>query len=158
MVVDDLLLAVLPLDEVLIHAAVERTGPEERQRGDQVLEAARAELGDHLPHAAAFHLEDADGVALGEQLVGLGVVERQLRQVEVGASGRFGRMMAHGVGEEGQRLQAEEVELDEADPLDVVHRVLREHRAFLVDEERQVLRERSVGDDDAGGVAARRGA
>jgi hypothetical protein len=88
-VVDDLLLAVLPLDEVLVHAAVERAGPEERERGDQVLEAARAELGDHLPHAAAFHLEDADGVALGEELVGLGVVERELREVEVCASGRW---------------------------------------------------------------------
>ena len=51
-----------------------------------------------------------------------------------------------------QRLQAEEVELDEADRLDVGARVLRHDRAVLVDEERQVLDQRPVGDDDAGGV------
>jgi len=89
-------------------------------------------------------------VALAEQLVGLLVVERQRREIDGLVLVLLDQL--DDVGQQRQRLQAEEVELDQTDPLDVAVRVLGEDGAVLVDEERQVLGERSVGDDDAGGV------
>jgi hypothetical protein len=59
---------------------------------------------------------------------------------------------AHDVRDERQVLQAQEVELDEPDRLDVGERVLRDDRAVLVDPERQVLGQRLRRDHDAGGV------
>ena len=59
---------------------------------------------------------------------------------------------AHDVVDERQRLEAEEVELDQADLVDVRAAELRHHAALFVDEEGQILDQRPRADDDAGGV------
>ena len=75
MVVLDGLLAVFAMDERLDHAGVERAGPKQRNCRDDVLETVGLELRQEAAHARAFHLEDADGVAAGEQAVAVGIVE-----------------------------------------------------------------------------------
>ena len=57
--------------------------------------------------------------------------------------------------DDGERLEAEEVELDEAGLLDVVLVVLGDVPVGLaVLEDRDVIPERAFADDDAGGVLA----
>ena len=56
--------------------------------------------------------------------------------------------------DDGERLQPEEVELDEAGLLDVVLVVLGDDRRSAVLEARHVIPERPLADDDAGGVLA----
>ena len=53
-----------------------------------------------------------------------------------------------------ERLQPEEVELDEPGLLDVLHRELGDDLAVLAAEARHVLPQRALGDHDAGGVHA----
>src|SRR5207249_1171260 len=79
----DRLLAVLAADEGVDHGRavvelrVERPRPVERQDGDEVGEARGPELRQQPADAARLELEDPDRVAVGEQLVGAGVVQRQ---------------------------------------------------------------------------------
>ncbi len=79
----DLGLALLARDEVVHHPALERAGPIERVQRDQVVEPLRLGLAQQLAHARALELEHAVGLAVAEQLVGLGVVERDRVDVEV---------------------------------------------------------------------------
>ena len=60
----------------------------ERDERDQVLEAVGLHLDERLAHAGAFHLEHADRLAAAQRLVGLRVVERQRRQVDLDALAR----------------------------------------------------------------------
>jgi hypothetical protein len=76
MLVFDAHLAVAALDE--IRDQVHRPGTVERdQRGD-VLDGTDLKLAAQIAHPAGFQLENADGVGLVEQVVGLGVVQRQI--------------------------------------------------------------------------------
>ena len=57
---------------------VHRPGAVERdQRGD-VLDGTDLKLAAQIAHPAGFQLENADGVGLVEQVVGRGVVQRQV--------------------------------------------------------------------------------
>ena len=56
--------AMLALDVGGDHAGAEGAGAIERQKGGEVGEAVGRELPDHLRHAFAFKLEDAEGVAV----------------------------------------------------------------------------------------------
>ena len=81
-VVLDALAAVLALDEVVDHAALERARAVERARGDDVLEAVGLELLEQLAEAAGLELEHAGDVGRGDHLVDARVVERDEREVE----------------------------------------------------------------------------
>jgi hypothetical protein len=91
--------------------------------------------------------------------VDLGVVEREERGVEIflALALAFGIDQRHRRGDHGQRLQAKEVELDQADLLHVVHVELRgQGFAFLAGwtEARHILPQRLFADDHARGVCA----
>ncbi len=152
----DALAAVLAVDEDVDHAAVERPRPVERAGGDDVLEHRRLELLHHLGEAARFQLEDAGGVAARDDLVGLLVVEGQARDVDLLCFGAPAVDQLHRVADHRERLQAEEVELDEPHQLDLVFCELRHQLAVLPAAERHVFPERLLTDDHAGGVHARR--
>ena len=151
--------AVLAVDEVLDHAGAERARAVERDGGDDVLEAVGLEVLEELLHPARLELEDALRLARGEERVG-----RACRRAGCarGRASCFSRCEvgarvdeAHRDVEHRQRLQAEEVELHEARGLDVVLVVLRDERArLLVLEDRHVIPERPLADDDAGRVLA----
>ena len=127
---------------------IHRARTEQRDERDDVLEAVGLGVFQHRLHAARFELEHRDGLRALEQRIHARVVERQLRDVER----RFAVLRAacvdrlHRPVDDRQRAQAEEVELDEADRLDVVLVELRDDAvaaAFGV-ERREIASARSV--------------
>ena len=84
-------------------------------------------LRDEVAHAARFELEHRGGVGRAEDVVGGLVVERQRLEREL-ARGIEALHVAQRPVEDRERGEAEEVELDEADRLDVVLVELRDDR------------------------------
>ncbi len=143
-----LLDAVLAVD--VARDVVHRPRPIERVHGDDVVEAVRLELAQRIAHAAGFQLEHAGGLAAAQEVEGRRIVERQGRELEPGAALVD---QALGQDQEGERGQAEEVELDQARLLDVLHVELGDrHVGARVAVQRHQLVERPVADHDAGGV------
>src|SRR5207245_1070401 len=119
-----------------------------------VFEIGRLELGEKPAHAGTFNLEHADRVAPRQQLVGVGVIKLQARQI--------GRLLAQqfaNIGNQRQVLERQEVELDEAQLLDRMHLVLSNREAvlrlLLVDIQRHIVGERPVRNYHAGGMTRR---
>ena len=77
----DLLAAVLALDKIVHHAAVQGTGAIEGHQGGQFGEALGLEAHHQVLHARTLQLEDARGVAGLEEPVGLLVIIGQMGQV-----------------------------------------------------------------------------
>jgi hypothetical protein len=63
-----------------------RPRPIQRDERDEVLEPVGAHIHQRLAHARAFHLEHADYFAAPQHFIGLGVVERDLRQLDADAA------------------------------------------------------------------------
>jgi hypothetical protein len=99
---------------------VHRARAVQRVQGDQVLQPAGLGVAQHALHAAGFELEHRLGQAVGEQLVDRLVVQRDLLEGEVLLVGVAGGDELLGQLQDGQRGQAQEVELHQADLLDVV--------------------------------------
>ena len=140
----DLLLARLPLR--VVRDVLHRPRPVERDERDQILEDGRLHLPQRLAHARRLELEDADRLAAGEHRVGLLVVERDRRDVD--AADQLDRLVDH-----VEVAQAEEVHLQQAERLDVVHRELGHDLlvgALLLQRDR--VDQRLGADHDAGGV------
>ena len=125
-------------------------GPVECVQRDEVVEALGLGLAQQLAHARALELEDAVGLAVAEELVGLGIVERD--RVDVDRDVLRPLDFVEGIADEGQRAQPEEVHLEEADTLDLLHRPLGDDFVLLALVERHELGQRPGRDDDAGGV------
>ena len=102
---------------------IHRAGPVERYHGGHVAERRRLEFLDVARHAAAFQLEDADGFAPRHDVEGIGVVQRDVRQVEADVPG-LGDEVAR-LRQDGQVHEAEEVHLQQAERGHRVHGVLR---------------------------------
>ena len=143
----------LAVDEVVDHAALDGPGAVEGVQGDQVLELPRLGLPQDLPHARALELEDAERLALAEQVERLRVGERQVLHHDARARGR--RDLLEGVVDERQRAQAQEVHLEQADPLDLLHAPLGRDFVAAPLVERRELGDRPRRDHDAGGVHRR---
>ena len=127
-----------------------RPRPVEGHDGDEVLELRGADLAERLLHAGALELEHAGGVAAGEHLVGLLVVERQLVDLDADAA-RLLDDLERGL-DDVQVAQAEEVHLEQAELGDVVHVELRDELGLALLLQRQVLGERLVADHHGGRV------
>ncbi|OQC27920.1 MAG: hypothetical protein BWX71_01111 [Deltaproteobacteria bacterium ADurb.Bin072] len=97
---------------------------------DDVLELLRLELPEHASHARAFELEHARCVAVADELVGEPVVEGYCRDVQVDS---LGPQDVNGLCDDGERLEAQHIELDKAHALDALHVVLADEHALLVD-------------------------
>ena len=147
--VGDLLPPVLAVDEVVDHPALERAGPIERHGGDDVLELVRLELLEDLAEAARLELEHPGGVAARDHLVDRRIVHRDPVDVELGA-GRADEPDRR--VDDRQRLEAEEVELDQAGLLRLLHGELGDDFAILPAEAGHPVPQRLVGDDHPGGV------
>ena len=63
-----------------------RAGPVERDQRDDVLETVGLHVEQRAAHALTFQLEDADRLGARQQLVGLRVVERDRREIELDAA------------------------------------------------------------------------
>ena len=123
-----------------------RPGPVERDERDQVVELRRLHLAQRLAHARRLELEDAGRVAAREHRVRLGVVDRDVVEREL--ADQLERGVDH-----VEVAEAEEVDLQQPERGDVVHRELRHDlllRALLL--QRDDVRKRLGADDDARGV------
>ena len=86
--------------------------------GDQVFETVGLEVAQVLLHARGLELEQTGGIAAGKDLVCRGVVQRDVVDVHVHAVHRLD--ILHGVLDDRQRTQPQEVHLDQADALDLL--------------------------------------
>ena len=75
-----------------------------------------------VAHAGRFELEHAAGVALGEDLVGFGIVEREVFEHELDAAVLLDQLER--VVDDGERGQAQEVHLEKRELLQPAHVVL----------------------------------
>ena len=150
---------VVRLHAAVLHVDVARdllqgAGTEQRDHGGELAHVLGLQL-HHVPaHAGRLHLEHAEGVAVAEDLGGGGVAVRDLKEVDT---------LAAAVLDEVERLlkdrevrEAEVVDLQQADLLDVTHRILGSGDGGLVVRvlvrralERHDVGERLRGDDDA---------
>ena len=144
--------AVLAPHVLVDHAGVERAGAVERVERGEVLELRRARLAEQVDHAARLELEHALGAPFLEEAEDVGIVEREVVDVDVVSVLRLRRL--DGVVDDRQRPQAEEVHLQEAHLLDHAHVELRHDFIAVRAVERDVVRHRLRRDDDAGGVHA----
>src|SRR6266853_1964846 len=76
--------AVLAVDEIIHHAGLQRTGPEQRHQRHDVLEAIRLQAADEILHATRLELENGSGAAGLEQRVGRHVIHGQRAHRERG--------------------------------------------------------------------------
>ena len=154
--IGDPLATVLAVDEAgdVLH----RTRSIEGEECGEIVDRLGLEVGDGAAHAAGFELEDAECLAAGEHVIGLGVPVRQRQRVDFDAfvpADQLDRRVQN-----GQVCQAEEVHFEQADGRALVHRPLghgdRLGLIALVDgtAERDVFAERVAGDHDGGGVGA----
>ena len=124
--------------------------PSLRDQHDEILEAVGPHVDQRPTHALAFHLEHADGFAPRQRLIGPGIVEPDAREIDLDAAPAD---ELYGGVEHGERFQAEKVEFHQAGLLDPFHVELGDRQIrFRIAIERHQLRERPVGDDDAGRV------
>ncbi len=121
----DAVLALLALDE--IRDEFHRTGAEQGDQRDDVFEAVGPGLFQQLTHAARFELEHCRGISTGKHLERSRIVERKLLEPDLGI-GIEALDEAQCPVEDGERGQAEEVELHQSDRFHVVLVELR-HRA-----------------------------
>ncbi len=112
--------AVLAVDEIVHHAGTQRAGAVQGHQRDDVLEAVALEAPLQILRRARFRLEHGGGVAVGEELVHRRVVQGQVLQPEVRPLRVERAHERHRLGQDGEGAQAEEVELHQADLLDVV--------------------------------------
>jgi len=110
---------------------IHRTRTIQRNQRDDVLETVGLRVLQHALHAAAFQLEHGDGIRFLENRERRGVVERHLRERPVLFRRIEAADVALGPVENGQRGQAQKVELHEADSFDVVLVVLAHDAAFV---------------------------
>src|ERR1035437_5729756 len=148
--VRDLDLPLLARDEVVHHAAAQRTRTVERVQRDQIFETLRLGFSQNLAHPAALELEDAVGLPFLENLIRLGIVERNAIDVELFARGPLD--LGDRVGDERQRAQAEEVHLQQTDALDLLHGPLGRDFVARPLVERRIFGDRLGRDNDARGV------
>ena len=148
--IDHRVLAVLAADELLDHARPERSRPVQGEHGDQVFKAVGLEHPQVLAHALAFHLEDAVGIAPGEQFVG--------GRIGHGQGFEIGRLLPH-LADDFERIvddrdgfEPQEVELDQARLLHALHVPLGHGFVVFSLIERHVLGHGLVGHDHAGGM------
>ena len=150
-----LLLAVLAQREVGVRVDAHRARAVERERRRDVLEVVGLHQLEQRAHAAAVELEDAEGVAAREQVVGRLVGHVLGQGVEVDVLAAVDLHVVDGVVEDREVAQPEEVHLDQAERLAARVVELGDDLAVLqAAHDRDDVDERLAAHDDAGGVHA----
>ena len=116
----DLLAAMLAVDKVVDHAALDGAGTVECVESGEVFDRVWLIFTQHVAHPVRFKLEDARGQSLVEDLlVCFGVLERNLFERKRRALRLLDQL--HRVRENRERSQAEEVHLQQAHLFDGDH-------------------------------------
>ena len=148
--VADFLAAVFAVDEIVNHAAFNGAGAVESVEGAEIFDAGGLVFAQNVAHAPRFKLEDAAGEAFGEYLVGLFVVQLEVFDYDLDAAVLFDQL--EGVGDDGQRGEAEEVHLEKAKLLHAGHVVLGDDFIPVGAVKGNEFFQRRWRDDDAGRV------
>ena len=93
------------------HLSHDRTGSDDRDLDDEIVEGLRLQSGQRRHLGAALDLEDADRVGSTHHGVGAGIIHGQLREVDLDAfvtTDERNRLF-----ERGEHAQAQEVDLDD---------------------------------------------
>ena len=124
-------------------------GAIERYGGDDVLEAGGLHIGEERAHAAAFHLEDAVGIAFGDHVEHALVVHGNV----LGGHVRPAALFDHGqsIADDGERAQPQKVHLEQSQVFQRVLGKLRRDHA-VVGLQRDIFVHGAAGDQHAGGV------
>ena len=135
------------------HVALDRPRPDQRDLHDEVVEAARLEARQRVHLCAALHLEHAHGVGTAEVVVHRLVGAIELTQVDADAA--RDAQVRETVLQHGEHAEPEEVDLHEADGVEVVllpldDRAVLHARGF----DRDDRAERFLGEDEAADVDA----
>ncbi len=102
------------------HVALDRTRAHDGDLHHQVVELAGLESGQHRHLRPALHLEDPDGIGLAEHLVDLWIVLRDVGDVSDLRPVLQERQHLEAALERGQHAQRQDVDLHQAQRLDVV--------------------------------------
>src|SRR6266566_5139343 len=115
-----------------------RSGPG-RYRAFNAIRSSRRWLGlaQDVAHAAALELENAIRLTVLKNLIGLSIVEWNRVDVEFDAHRPFD--FRNGVEDERQSAEAQEIHLQQTDPLDLLHRPLGRDFVSCPFVERRVL-------------------
>ena len=148
--IDDLLFTVASLNE--IRDQVHRTRPVERDECGDVLDRGNFELLAQVAHAPGFQLEHPQGLGVVQQVVGLGVVKRQVIEIELETGGLPDHLS--GIANDRQGLETQKVHLEKSQVADRSHGILGDDIALVVLLERQEVHQRLGPDDHAGGMNA----
>ncbi len=146
-----LLQPLAPAEEGVDHVPEDGPGADEGDLDGEVVEALRLQPGEQVHLRPALHLEDADRVRLTEHPVHRRVLAGDGGQVEPGATVLLDQRER--LREHRQHAQAEEVDLEDAERVQVVLLPLDDgavlHRGVL---HRHHLGQLAVGDDEAAHV------
>ena len=82
-IVSDFLFAVLAVDEVVDHAALDRAGAVQRVEGGEIFEARGLVAAQNVTHAVRFKLKNRRRFSAGKKFVGRLVIQRQRAQIDV---------------------------------------------------------------------------
>jgi hypothetical protein len=116
----DLFAAMLAIDEIVNHATLDRAGTVERVQRGKVFDRIRLVAAQDVAHASRFKLEHAGCEPLMEDLfVGLVIVQQDALENDAFAAGLRDQLQR--VVENGERGQAQEVHLQQAQLLDRHH-------------------------------------
>ena len=115
-----LLAAMLAIDEVVDHAALNGAGPVERVQSSEIFDRVRLVFSQHVAHAVRFKLEHARSQPLVKNfLIRLRIFERNLFQRDRRAAGLHDQLER--VGKNRQRGQPEKIHLQQAHLFDGHH-------------------------------------
>ena len=112
-------------NEVIHHARLQRPGSKQRDERHQIIELVRPHAFDQVAHATGLKLKHSDGLCLLQQLEGSGVLHRDAADFELGAIIAC-IDDANGPVDNRQCFQTKEVELNQADRLDIILVELRD--------------------------------
>jgi len=134
------------------------TRAEKRDHGDDMMDGLGLHLHQVAGHAAAFQLEETDRMPFADELVDLGVINRNVAEGELNTV-TLADVFA-GFGHDRERHQPQEVHFEQAEVIDSVHFVLRHGfdgqlitaAGWAVQWE--VFGERFIADDHACGMRA----
>ncbi len=132
------------------HVGLHRPGAEQRDVGDEVVEGLGRELADELALPRRLDLEAAQGVRGAHERVGRVVVERH--RVEVDDLAVDPLDLGEGVRHRGLHPDAEDVELEQPELLDVVLVELAHREAHPAGLHRRAVEQRGVGEQHAARV------
>ena len=111
----DRLPVVLAVGVVVVGVHAHRAGAVQREHCNDVAESRGLHTLEELTHRPAVELEHPEGVSPGEQLVGLGIIQRQRIQVEIHVAVEL--EVVDRVADDREVAQPQEVHLQQADGL-----------------------------------------